>query len=68
VGYAGAAAARANHSSEGSFNQPGNILIADQFNNRVVELDAEILLTPEDSSVATITSATVRFIILSLKF
>ena len=26
---------------EGSFNQPGNVLIADQFNNRVVELDAE---------------------------
>jgi hypothetical protein len=28
-------------SAEGSFNQPGNVLIADQFNNRVVELDAE---------------------------
>jgi outer membrane protein assembly factor BamB len=28
-------------SPEGSFNQPGNVLIADQFNNRVVELDAE---------------------------
>ncbi|MBO0728303.1 MAG: hypothetical protein J2P57_03525 [Acidimicrobiaceae bacterium] len=27
--------------TEGGFNQPGNILIADQFNNRVVEMDAE---------------------------
>src|SRR5260370_4023387 len=25
--------------SSGSFNQPGNILITDQFNNRVIEID-----------------------------
>jgi hypothetical protein len=36
VVHAGAGA-----SAEGSFNEPGNVLIADQFNNRVVELDAE---------------------------
>jgi hypothetical protein len=40
VSYASVAAASADRSSEGSFNQPGNVLIADQFNNRVVELDA----------------------------
>src|ERR1700680_967627 len=26
---------------EGRFNQPGNILITDQFNNRVIEIDRE---------------------------
>ena len=41
LSYAAIAKAGADSSSEGSFNQPGNILIADQFNNRVVELDAE---------------------------
>jgi hypothetical protein len=41
VSYAGVAAAATNHTAEGSFNQRGNVLIADQFNNRVVELDAE---------------------------
>jgi hypothetical protein len=35
-----AATAQGSGSAEGSFNQPGNVLIADQFNNRVVELDA----------------------------
>ena len=33
--------ARGAGTAEGSFNRPGNVLIADQFNNRVVELDAE---------------------------
>lgn len=37
----GTFAAGAGDSAESSFNQPGNVLIADQFNNRVVELDAE---------------------------
>jgi hypothetical protein len=41
VSYGAVVAANAGGSSEGSFNQPGNVLIADQFNNRVVELDAE---------------------------
>ena len=36
-----AGTAGAGGSSEGAFNQPGNVLIADQFNNRVVELDGE---------------------------
>jgi hypothetical protein len=36
-----AVAAGAGGSAEAGFNQPGNVLIADQFNNRVVELDAE---------------------------
>src|SRR5260370_7080320 len=27
--------------SSGKFNQPGNILITDQFNNRVIEIDPE---------------------------
>lgn len=27
------------YSSEGEFNQPGNILISDQYNNRVIEVD-----------------------------
>jgi hypothetical protein len=44
LAYGSAAAVGADGSGgapEGSFNQPGNVLIADQFNNRVVELDAE---------------------------
>jgi hypothetical protein len=43
LGVAGVAtvAASAGGSAEAGFNQPGNVLIADQFNNRVVELDAE---------------------------
>src|SRR3982074_249133 len=47
-------------SAEGSFNQPGNVLIADQFNNRVVELDAEndivfsFGLGPNDASAHSI--------------
>jgi len=36
---AAASAALAAGGTEGGFNQPGNVLIADQFNNRVVELD-----------------------------
>jgi hypothetical protein len=33
LGYAGLA------SAQGTFNQPGNLLITDQFNNRVIEID-----------------------------
>jgi hypothetical protein len=41
VSAVGVLHAGADTRTEGGFNQPGNVLIADQFNNRVVELDAE---------------------------
>ncbi len=41
VAAAASAGALSGGGTEGSFNRPGNVLIADQFNNRVVELDAE---------------------------
>jgi hypothetical protein len=48
------ATASAAGSENGSgFNQPGNILIADQFNNRVVEVDRQLheLNAPYDAKV-----------------
>jgi len=39
AGFVPAAASAAGPQSGSGFNQPGNVLIADQFNNRVVEVD-----------------------------
>jgi hypothetical protein len=39
AGAPAGATGSASHGSQGGFNNPGNVLIADQFNNRVVEVD-----------------------------
>ena len=39
ISFFAAGTHQAHASGRGGFNQPGNVLITDQFNNRVIEVD-----------------------------